>query len=165
MLSILIRTSFSKSCCRFSMYNSDLCVLSSAAFAGAAWPFLSTPHDMGRTAAPLGHASDGPSSALTRTVHESAPARSYKPPTPGISKLSHRRPRQTKSYTFPHKKFKTTMDRISRSRSVTDDFSAEKSFTMSLSPGGSLKWDRKPVCLSIHRCMRCKFHSTRRSVR
>ena len=153
------------------MCNLDLCVLPSAAFSGEAWAFLPTSHDMGYTTTPLGHASSGlgigfkSSSAIGRTVHESPPAGPYKSPTPDISRVPHRRLRQTKSYTLPRKKFKTATDSFSRSCSVTNDFSAEKSSAMSLSSGDSQKRDRKPVRFFVYRCMRGKVHLTQRSSR
>jgi len=150
------------------MYNFDLCVLLSAAFAGATWISLPTPHDMGCTTTPLGRASDRleigfkSSSAIAPTIRGSPLAKSYKSPIPDI--LSHRRLRQTKSYTLPRKKRKTT-DNISRSFSVTSDFSTEKSSAMPLSPGGSPERNRKTVRFFVHRCMRLKVHSTRRPSR
>ena len=152
------------------MYNFDLCT-PVRGICRSSLNIPPTPHEMGCTTAPPGHASDSleigfkPSSAIARTVHESPSARGHELPTPNISKVSHRRIRQTKSYTHTRKKCKTTTDSISRSRSVTNDFSPEKSSAMSLSLGGSPKWNRTPVRFLVHRCMRHKVHSTRRSSR
>ena len=151
------------------MHNFDLCVLPSAAFAGAAWASLPTPHDMS-CATTLGRASDRleigfkSSSAIAPTIRGSPLAKSHKSPIPDIFKVSHRRLRQTKSYTLPHKKRKTT-DNISRSCSVMSDFSTEKSSAMSLSPGGSPERNRKTVRFFVHQCMRLKVHSTWRPSR
>ena len=113
---------------------------------------LPTPHDMGCTTKLLGHAPGGPKIRLesgptvARSTHKSPPARSHKSLIPDLSNASGRQLRHTKSYTLPHKKRETITDSISRSRSVTNNFPAEKGPTALLSSGGSPKRDRKLVC-------------------
>lgn len=117
--------------------------------------FLPTPRDMGCTTTPLGCIPTGPKTmfkscpTVSRTAHESPPARLHKSTVPDLSKVTDRRLRQTKSYTLPSKNRKKITDSISRSYSVTTNFSAEKSAATLLSTGVSLKRDRKPVCFLV----------------
>ena len=122
---------------------------------------------MGRTTTPLGCISGGPKTMLKSgptvswTAHESLPARSHKSIIPDLLRVSDRRLRKTKSHTLPRKGRKTITDSLSRSYSVTTNFSAEKVITTPDSPGDSSKRDWKLVC----QCMRCKVHSARRCSR
>ena len=122
---------------------------------------------MGCTTTPLGYIPVGPKTMLkpglsvSRTAHES-PEITHKSIVPDPPD---RRLRQTKSYTLPYRKPKPITDSISRSHSVTTNFSAEKGTATPDFHGHSSKRDGELVCVLMGQYMRRKVRSACRRSR